>query len=283
MKTILVPTDFSEEARDAMMYAIPYAQEWEARILLFHVYPPPSGPDTAWVFVEAERENWEKGAKEEMEKLVAEIKAKDNTIETEFMVRQGPLVSEIVTLVKEKGIDMVIMGTQGARGLEKALVGTSTASVVSRVKCPVIAVPKDYKFSKIDKIVFATDYQEEDIEVLSELASLASRFTAELIILHVATDIGEYEDQKFNWYKEKVSEKIPYSNITYELVKHYDIQEAIEDFIKYHDVDLLSMSMRKRNFFERIFGRSETKTMAYHTEIPLLAYHAAEIAEPQSK
>ncbi len=283
MKTILVPTDFSEEARDAMMYAIPYAQEWEAHILLFHVYPPPSGPDTAWVFVEAERENWEKGAKEEMEKLVAEIKAQDDTIEIEYMVRQGPLVSEIVTLVKEKGIDMVVMGTQGARGLEKALIGTSTASVVSRVKCPVIAVPKNYQFSKIDKIVFATDYQEEDLEVLSELAALASRFTAELIILHVATDTGEYEDQKFNWYKEKVSEKIPYSNITYELVKHYDIQEAIEDFIKYHDVDLLSMSMRKRNFFERIFGRSETKTMTYHTEIPLLAYHAAEIAEPQSK
>ncbi len=278
MKTILVPTDFSDEAKDAMMYAIPYAQEWDAKILLFHVYPPPSGPDTAWVFVEAERENWEQGAKEAMEKLIAEIRAVDQTLETEYMVRQGPLVSEIVTLVKEKGIDLIVMGTQGASGLEKALVGTSTASVVSRVKCPVIAVPKSYVYKGLKKIVFATDYHEQDFEVLGELASLATKFVASLIILHVATDIGEYEDQKFDWYKEKIAETISYSNISFELVKHYDIQEAIEDFIKFHEVDLLSMSMRKKTLFERMFGRSETKEMAYHTQVPLLAYHASEIA-----
>jgi len=282
MKTILIPTDFSEEAHDALLYAIPYAQEWDASLLLLHVYPPPSGPDTAWVFIESERENWEKGAKTEMKKLVDEVEKVDVSLTCEVMVRQGPLVSEIVTLVKEKGIDMIIMGTQGARGLEKALVGTSTASVVSRVKCPVVAVPKGYKSTKLQKIVFASDYQEEDIEVISEIARLASRFNASLIILHVATDIGEYEDQKFDWYKEQVKEKIPYNNISFELIKHFDIQEGIEDFIKYHEVDLLSMSMRKRNIFDRIFGRSETKEMTYHTQIPLLAYHAEAIAVPKA-
>ncbi|MEM6628621.1 MAG: universal stress protein [Bacteroidota bacterium] len=273
MKTILIPTDFSDDARNAMMYSLPLAKEWGAEILLLHVYPPPTGPDVAWVYVESEREQWESGAREQMKKLQALIKERVPEVNVRYEIRQGPLVNEVLTLAEEANADMILMGTEGAKGLEKLLVGTRTAGVVSYAKCPVWVVPEDYKDFTIERIVFASDYQEEDLEVLKELAWLAERFEAKIVILHIAPEILSYEEQKFGWYKELIEEGLAYKNIEFELIKHYDVQEGLRDYIRFNKINLLSMTMKKRNMLERLLKRSDTKEMSYQTEIPLLAFH----------
>ena len=273
MKTILIPTDFSDDAKNALLYSLPLAREWEADILLLHVYPPPTGPDVAWVYVESEREQWERGARDQMKQLTEMVHTKEPGLPVRFEIRQGPLVNEILTLVSEQDIGLIVMGTEGAKGLEKLLVGTRTAGVVSNAKCPVLVVPETYQGFQIEKIVFASDYQEEDLEVLKELAWLAEKFEAKIIILHVAPEILSYEEQKFSWYKELIEEGLGYKNIEFELVKHYDVQEGIRDYIRFNKIDLLSMTMKKRNILERILRRSDTKEMTYQTAIPLLAFH----------
>ena len=273
MKTILIPTDFSDDAKNALLYSLPLAREWGTDILLLHVYPPPTGPDVAWVYVESEREQWERGARKQMRQLLEMVHEEEPDLNIKYEIRQGPLVNEILTLVPEQDVDLIVMGTEGAKGLEKLLVGTRTAGVVSYARCPVLVVPETYKEFQIEKIVFASDYQEEDLEVLKELAWLAEKFEAKIIILHVAPEILSYEEQKFSWYKELIEEGLGYKNIEFELVKHYDVQEGLRDYIRFNKIDLLSMTMKKRNMLERILQRSDTKEMTYHTAIPLLAFH----------
>jgi len=183
MKTILVPTDFSENADNAIMYALEMNKKFNAKIILFHSYFIPVYAAEAPMNVPglAELKN---DAMKSLEKVKVKINTSfpGNNFVIETSVSEGMPEDEIATITEKEKPDMVIMGTKGAHGIREILIGTTTASVMKNIRCPIIAVPAEAKFKGINKIVFATNYAENDFENIESVIDFAKHYQAEVTI-----------------------------------------------------------------------------------------------------
>lgn len=278
MKNILFPTDFSDTSKNARKYAIEIAEKSGAKIHVINVYSitifDPNMP--AELLMSAYNEA-EKSSKEELQKICddihADIKKKEpgHKIETECISRQGLVVDEIVSFVKEKNIDIIVMGTTGASGLKEIIIGSNTASVINNSPCATLAIPDEAKFSDIRNITFATDLNEAENHELKKLVEFAKIMSAKITLLHVQTEKETETYQEKEKVFDMLKNKVGYDNMEFEMTESSDIFDGINHFVETHEIDALAMATHHRSLFGKIFHKSLTKKMAYNTKIPLLA------------
>jgi nucleotide-binding universal stress UspA family protein len=274
MKTILVPTDFSINAIKALDYAVLLAKKRKSKIILLHVYSMVYiNPDVPMEFYSEELFLLEKEAAKKLNRLQARINA--SKVLCEIINRQGSVVDSILEIIKKKKASMVIMGTKGATGMRELLIGSVTAKLISRATCPVIAVPEKNSSAGIKKIIYATDFHTSDIASLRQLATIADLFKAKINIVHIAD--GEYtnsdEIEYMEKFAQKVKQKISYKFINHEILYSSDVEKKLERFVKENKIDLIAVSTRHRNLIEKFFGKSITKRLAYHINIPMMVFH----------
>ncbi len=279
MKNILFPTDFSPNADNALNFAIEIARKIKGNLVLFHAYSvqliDPNMP--AEIYLSAYQEE-EKSAKESLDKLSKRIidSNKDgdgnSLFTTEAIVTQGLVVDEVLSLITDFKIDIVVMGTHGASGITELILGSNTASLIEKASVPVLAIPQLTGFNGIKNIVYAYDEIQTCLPSFNRLLSFAEIFDSNITLLHIIDsekNTVELNKQEF----EKIKKTVGYEKIRLELVKEENVLEGINDYVNSNDVDVLAMAIKKRTLFDKIFSRSLTKKMAYHTKIPLLALH----------
>ena len=198
-------------------------------------------------------------------------------IETVFSDAQEAIANEISDIAQTEKADLIIMGTSGASGMKEELFGTTATASIEKAPCPVLLIPEKTNLLKIEKIVFATDYQDNDLESLGFLCKIGALYNAEIIIVHISqtAHTDEYEPDLLEWFRHELKEKqhVEYKNISFHLLIAGDVVDELQAYIEKYKVDIVAMSTRKRNTFSRLFNKSFTKTFAYHTHIPLLAFH----------
>ncbi len=274
MKKILVPTDFSDNANNALTYASELNKKINAEIMLFHVYTIPVIATDIPVFVLTEGEV-QADAEFKLDKLKQEYKALYPAIEFKTKASMGLAKSGIIDEEKEARYDLVVMGTRGASGMSGFFVGSYTASVIGKSVCPVIAVPENARMTGLNKIVFAANYGTDDFENVFEVIEIARLFDSEVILLHVAT--GElnktFEFAEIEGFKEQISGESGYDKISFRLLEDVDVYHGLNFYLEEIKADMLIINMRNRTFAQKFASGSLTKKMAYHTHIPLLAFH----------
>ena len=223
-------------------------------------------------------EELRKVSEEALSNLVSKLKAENPGVDIDSFVSQGYAEDEIVDAAKSSGADMIVMGTQGASGLREALVGTITASVMDHAECPVMAVPEGASFTSFDKIVYATSYAEGDFQHVEEIIDFARLFNAEVILLHISSGTVDtsYEFESIERFKERIVEDSQYERISFKLLENKSVYEGLNQFLEEVKADLVAMTLHKRSFVQKLFNRSITKRMAYHTHIPLIAFKTEE-------
>ncbi len=274
MKSILVPTDFSENANTAIEYACELAKPLGAEVLIINVHTPAVTQYNVISPLIAEETG--RARKLALEKLASICELVQNQYKpvicnTQFVV--GSVVDAIEQLIDEGKADLVVMGTRGASGLDKILFGSNTAHVIEKVKCPVLAIPRDCPYQIPKRIVYATDFNIEELDHIETLVTFSKAFNAELMITHITTDEGALESEvmlKRNFAK-RVSELTDYSSITYFVKYEENINRALDSFTTQVHADWIAMYTRERKMFEKLYNPSLTKAMAYQTKIPLLA------------
>jgi nucleotide-binding universal stress UspA family protein len=274
MKTILIPTDFSETARNAANYAIEFAKQIGAELFLLHVFHIPIATSEAPIMIRSFDE-LEKDNLENLKLLEQELRTQHGlTNPIECIVKPGFIIDEIRETIKEKNIDLVVMGITGANKLVELLIGSNTIGVIKGVKCPTLIVPKNAKFKPIKTIAYACDFEEiKDESALQELKAFVQQMNAQLLILNVV----DPAEEKVSTEKAISGVRIEhiFENVSHTL--HFpeddDIVHAINNFVDTHDVDLLVMVPHKHSIFTRMVREGSTKKMAFHTHVPLLAIH----------
>ncbi len=273
MQHILVPVDFSAVSRNAAIYAAELAKLFKARLLLFHAYMLPTPvSEVPYVMVtadEMQKEN-ETYIRKEAEHLHGTY-----GIEVEWLVRIGIASDEVRELVKEKGIDMVVMGMKGAGGLDK-IIGSTTTNVIRKVKVPVLIIPHDASYTSVKHITYASDFSDKtQIELFKPLLELAELFQAKIHILHVQRP---HEPVKADELVSARTNADIFASRDHEFVTIQDqsITHGIHEYLQHHSSDLLAMIAHRHSFFERVFSKSYTAAMAYETRIPLLVLHDQE-------
>ena len=275
MKKILFPTDFSQVANNAFVHALEFAKIVQGELILLHtfdlpVYDNQFFPENYNVIFDSLQLSQFEMFKDEIPKLraIAEERNLDR-IKISHRLMDGNLIYNIKKSIKEDHIDFVIMGTSGATGWEAFFMGTNTGSVISAVEVPVLSVPFEAKFKKIETIGFTTRYRAKDKKALRDVLVIAKKTNARVKCIYVKTAESDVSEAKIErWEKEYEDQPIQFSVIPSE-----DVKATILDFIQFKEIDILAMLTYKRNFFVELFKTSLTEKFSNSASIPILAMH----------
>lgn len=276
MKTILVPTDFSKNALQALDYAIALAKIEKATIILVNAWQivyPASDIAVSKEFTEKQLKEAHLSAFAQLKALSLKVKA--SHVPCNFFDKQGTLIKVILDLIEKHDIDLIIMGTKGAKGLKELFLRTNTAQIMQKVNCPIIIVPKGTIFKGLKRIAYATNYQKSDIIALKQVVELARFLNAEITLLHVADEHYSPEEAEsiLNLFAEKVRNKLHYEHITYHILHGNDAKKQLDEYVTRKRADLVVISAPERKLLDHWFSRNIAKIMAYHTKMPLMVFH----------
>lgn len=275
MKKILFPTDFSKVATNAFVHALEFAKIVNAELVLLHTFQLPIYDNQffpenyAVIFNSLELSQFDM-FKDEIPKLRAIAEERHlSKIKMTHRLMDGELLFNIKKVIKEDKIDFVVMGTSGATGWDAFFMGTNTGAAISGIDVPMLCIPIEAKFKKIETIGFTTRFRPKDKKALKMVLDIAKKTNAKVKCLYVKTSESDVsKDTVAKWEEEFLQEAIEF------FVIHSDeVKETILDFIMYKEVDLLTMLTYKRGFFEGLFKPSLTKKVVTNFDIPILAIH----------
>lgn len=277
MKTILVPTDFSENANSAVKYAINLAEKIKAKIVLMHAfnitYP------SAYVPVNIIENIIKEAELNHLERLINLYNKTTNnsSIPVEFVCIQDEAIDSILKAANEKKVDFIVMGTLGAsHSLSKQLFGTNSLKIIEKATCPVITIPDNNVIGNIKTIAYSTNYLNSDIECLQTITEIAKCFNAKIKVIHISQtdeDKNKTENDMAS-FKSEVLKQIKYESNDFITLRGDNIEQRLEQFVSEGDnIDLLVMSAHNRSFTDKIFGKSVTKVMALYLKTPLMVFH----------
>jgi nucleotide-binding universal stress UspA family protein len=268
MKSILVATDFSNNAKNALKYANAFAEATQHQLLLLNVYMPSLGQYSAMHAIIAEETINEKSR---CHKQLKGLVGKYVTVPTEDIVAEGEAINEILKTCKKSNANFIIVGTHGASGIKKALVGSNTSKVIAKAEVPVIAIPERYRFQKVETIVYATDLK-NTINELKVLIPIAKLLNCAIEIVYL----------KYSWDKdiaqkvelEKKIKRLSFKNISIVEQKasiEKTMIDQLKNYISKTKPQMLAMFPSDKSWFDKIFSSSKTEELAYELKIPLLS------------
>ena len=275
MKKILLPTDFSQNAINAIHYALELFKDEVCTFYLLNTYTPviynyDYQMNTGGYLGEVV-DVVKKNSISKLEELKKDLKKKYVNNKHSFTIISSfnLLTDEIKDLIKEYDLDLIVMGTKGSSGAREVLFGSNTIHVINKVKCPVLAIPDGYFFEKPTEILFPTDYKVDyTLKQLDVLKLIADRYQSRVHILNVShgTDLTETENKNKKKLEKLLAEQ---KHVSYR-VDDQEIPQAINEFQGATYVQLLMMINNKHSFFENLFFKPVINQIGFHLTVPFL-------------
>ena len=267
MKRILLSTDFSENSRHAIDYALLLLDKEELQYYLLNSYGIVNKVTETLISIDdILHEQSERGLRKSLQQIGATHKPMDiRTISA-----HGAPATAIKNAIADKKIDLVVLGNSPGKGISEIIAGKTVAHLVRQIIQPMLIVPSKYELKLPDKIVFATDMcQIQNLDILSPMLRLAHKHTAQVIIMTVT---GSDEDQQVKKARTRLDFNRHFEGIDYrfEVVENEDILDGITKYSHHNNIDLLVLSPKQYPYFKNLFHRSVTKGMIRRSDIPLL-------------
>ena len=271
IQRILLATDFSSTAHNALLYALDMAKELKAEVVIAHACQSPT-PDFSPYSVNSSQdlypEKYLKRAEQKMEVLKSDFLYAPK-VPYECIIMPG-VASEIINnLAREKEADLVIMGTRRAEGA-KTWFGSVTTHTVKHSDHPVLVIPQDARFVAPKKIVLtAYHVMVQHIEVLGVLKSMLDLYGASLEVLHLH---AREEDDTCDRKKLQDNLKDFFGrDINFVYSEYEPVNEGIQLYLDESGADMLAMLPLKHGLLDQLIHSSKTEYMIFHTIVPLLA------------
>lgn len=280
MKSILIPTDFSEAADNAYLYALHLANHLGLKVFVLYVYMPPilsathgGQPDILQnIYDEIELSKFDTYKKNVQKLRILAEKHNLNSDNIIFLFEDGSLVQTIKKIIEKEDIYALVMGTTGATGISKAMIGSNTVDVIKNISKPVLAIPVEARFKPIEKAVFTTLYRQRDKKALEEIIHISDKLNFITYCVNVI-DNDEYMNdvvmEAEEWAKEFNNSKLQFTF----LEKNGTIENTINDFLRDNNIDVLAIVKRNRSFFDRLLNSSLSHQFVFHSHIPTWVFH----------
>lgn len=272
---ILVPTDFSKNAEHAIVYAMNLAKALKARVTLYNFVSIPIYSSDSPIAIPSESE-LKSSSEEVLIKKRNQLAASFPDVKIDIEVEASINFPEDAIIKEESGCraDLVVMGTHGSAGGVSKLVGSNTLTVIENSCCPVIAVPQEAAIAIPKKVAFAINYGEKDFDNLIRLIELTRKTNSAITIFHLRNskeDIA-HADAEIEGLLQRVRETTGEQEIHVKILDSDHHLESLNQFLTEGKFDMLCVSTRKRSFLDRLFEKSMTRKMLYHTHLPLMAF-----------
>lgn len=285
MQTILVPTDFSDNAANALQYALGLAQHTRARLILFHnsevpvtyggtnlfaagdlgLGTDPFVPGSALMSPELEKIYQAK-----LEELATDLRRQTgDTLSVASIYQWGSLTGNLNEVIAQEKVDLVVIGTHGSSSFLDRLVGSTAVSVLQDTRQAVLAIPSEARYRLPQKVAFATDLESEEQGYLAQALAFARPFGASLTLVHVDRKPPAQPDVQ-QQHLEALRRHFPGQDLPLVTVEEENIARGLGRYIRQEQPDVIALGLHERGFLASLFHSSVTEELAYHTSVPLL-------------
>lgn len=276
---VLLPTDFSENAWNAISYAIDFFKSKECNFYLLHVNRIENmvvGTESYMPTTDVIEEVFVKPSRNKLRQLLKEISEhnKTNKKHSFYTLTDNYFFLESVRKhVEEKKIDMIVMGTKGASGLKEFIVGSNTGDIITKVKCTTLVVPEDAKYNQLEEIAFPSDFNlSYDISILKPLTDVIKDTKSNLRIIHIQNKDASLNPEQQN-NKELLNDYFEEFNPSFHFLTNKKVEDAIQCFVESRNIDMIVMVAKNLNYFQNILFHTKVEKITYHTDVPFLVLH----------
>ncbi len=279
MKNILLPTDFSSNSLNAIHYAIALFNKTPCNFYLLNVFKIPYLTNEALLENDASQlakmeSDLYNSSQMGMEEIVKKLKIKVKSYhQFKLLSDYNLFMNSVKNFIKEKSIDLIIMGTKGATGAKEMFMGSNTGDVIMKTNCNVLAVPENASFNIPKEITFPTDfkipYKKEDLDQLVEISEIYQSNIRVLLF-----DNKEFLDEEQKINKKALHNYLKKMEHSYHTLTNTDFEEALNCFTQSRgNIDMIAIIAKHYNFFQRLFFKPKVEALSFHTKIPLLVLH----------
>ncbi len=275
MRNILIPTDFSDNAMNAVKFALELFKYDKSNIYFLHTYQ-----DEVYELFEGQPSGSIESIIQERQ-LISDEKLDDilNSVNEIWgnprhnyhkISSYNSLVDEIDLITDGKDIDIIVMGTKGQTDDRSATFGSNTLQVLKYVSCPVLSIPANYTYTQPKHIAFPTNflipYKRRELKLLCEIAS---PYRAVIDIIYISKSLKLSRRQEDN--KRFLTEELCKNDLNFKTIANASIVNAIFTYIKEQHIDMLVMVNTRHSFLEHMLFKSTIDEMSLHLDIPFLA------------
>jgi len=258
---ILLPTDFSNNAKKAIDYAIQCFPN--ADFTLLHIVYLHQAGSTMIVDINHELV---KANQPKINELILQLKQKNSQLKIKGKVDVGFFSQTIIELTQEIEIDLIILGTKGSSGLEEVLIGSNAADVVKNVNKPILIVPHNCEVKCPQHILLSSDFSpESQKKEMNLIDTIRTYFNAQLDLLHVFSSKDKTKDVNY-------SDLIEKKEVEIHVISSEIIEDAILSYAHEKKYDLITLIPKDRGLIRNLFHHSITKKLSMHSDIPLLIW-----------
>lgn len=272
MLNILVPTDFSPLSKVASNFSVKIGCQLDGNVTFLHVLTI-TAPVRVSMHEKMKKleEDMIRIAERDMHRLIKDVtKNQEVPVPTKsLVVRSSDFVATVNKESKRLRSGLIVMGTKGATGLKKTMLGSNTTSVIQGSHIPVLVVPDKARFKGFHDIVYACDMKDPERE-LKLLLPYAEKFDSVVHLVHVTSSGKKIEELEEKM--EKILQKLKAKNVAAVVLVDDNIEAAIEQYMNVNKATLLAMFTHQLTFLERLFDKSMTRKVAFHSSVPLLAF-----------
>lgn len=293
IKLILCPIDFSEFSIRAYHYALSLAEHYRAAVVAQHIVELWRYPYADYVASQGDYQEFCRALREGGEKKLQEFVKNHphNEVQPELAVHEGIAADCILSFVKARKADLIVMGTHGRRGFDRLVLGSVTDRVMRRAPCPVLTICKTppestatseegHHAHRLNRILYCTDFSENSQPALNYAISARQEYDAELTLLHVLEDIPTPAKKAvaIATATEQLDKMIPAEDRNGPKVKTAvrigkPYQQIIQ-FAQEEQIDMVAMGASGRGALDQVVFGSTTYRVIQLGPCPVLAVHA---------
>ncbi len=275
MRKILIPTDFSENATNAIHYAVDLFKYEISEFYFMHVYQDEIYSDEKNITretIDQTKKIVSKNSSEQLTSLLNQIEKYSPNPRHKYHIISSDslLLDETDKIVDNENIDIIVMGTRGKTNDKKVTFGSHTLQVLKYVQCPVLAIPENYKYTQPKHILFPTNYmipfKRRELKLLCEMAS---PYRAIIDMLYISKTKKLSIRQEDN--RDFVNETLCKNEINFKVINSKNIINTIYTYIKERSIDILVMVNTRHSFVENIMFQSVIDELSLNLDIPFLA------------
>ena len=279
MKNILLPTDFSDNSINAIRYALEIFKDVNCIFYLLNIYGIPylteqELTDYDKVNMVKMEESLFMSSQKELEKILKKlVKIPNPNHKFKTISDYNFFINSVKQIVKDKNIELIVMGTKGATGAKEIFMGSNTGDLIMKTNCNLLAVPENTIYQKPKEITFTTDfkipYKKEDLFELIEITKLHE---STIRVLHLADEKTLDEEQRIN--KKALNHYFENLSYSFHTLTNTNFETALNCFTQSRgDIDMIAIIAKQYNFFQRLFFKPKVEELSFHTKIPLLVLH----------
>ncbi len=274
MKKLLCPIDFSEVSLNALEFAVAIGEKENSTLTLINIFTPSNFNK----IIETDH------VKEEYEQRLATIESnliaiskeinktskKKGLLICDFIIKSGEIIDILSDIVSTEKYDLIVIGTTGHSAYKIKYLGGIAEKIIQQTHCSILCAPGSHNFHGINKIVYATDYLEEDKLAIQQLIAMAVLFKANVEILHVSHHDDTIDKAMFEEYKDELTSFVKYEKISFNRVVVNHVAKGIDDYMNEIEADLLVFLNKKNNFIKSLIHNSLTLHLEKFTDYPLM-------------